>query len=156
MTGAVKPLSLHATIVAIGEAGVLVRGGSGAGKSRLARALIAEGVARGLFARLVADDRVWLSVAAGRIIARAPPQIAGLIEERGTGLLAVAHEGAANVRCIVDLDIVDTPDGRPPRLPEAGDEADAIEGVSIPRIRLARDVGPMEGALRVLNRLSRV
>ena len=37
MTGAVKPLSLHATIVAIGEAGVLVRGGSGAGKSRLAR-----------------------------------------------------------------------------------------------------------------------
>ena len=156
MSGGGKHVSLHATIVAIGEAGVLVRGESGAGKSRLAQALLAEGRARGLFARLVADDRVRLAVAAGRVIARAPPQIAGLIEERGTGLLVVGHEDAVNVCCIVDLDLADTADGRPPRLPEAGGEADTLEGVSIPRIRLARDVGPMEGALRVLNYLARV
>ena len=122
-------------------------------------------VASGLRASLAREDRQLSSVIAtaetviGPLLGEAPAEVLDprrLIEERGTGLLAVAHEGAANVRCIVDLDIVDTPDGRPPRLPEAGDEADAIEGVSIPRIRLARDVGPMEGALRVLNRLSRV
>jgi serine kinase of HPr protein (carbohydrate metabolism regulator) len=156
MGAEIKIVSIHATLVAIGEAGVLVRGESGAGKSRLAQALLAEGRARGLFARLVADDRVRLSVAAGRVIGRAPPRIAGLIEERGTGLLVVAHESAANVRCIVDLERADASDGRPPRLPEAGDEADMLEGVSIPRIRLARDVGPMEGAPRVLNYLARV
>ena len=156
METSIKTVSAHATMVAIGEAGVLVRGESGAGNSRLAQALLAEGRARGLFARLVSDDRVRLSVSAGRIIGRASPQIAGLIEERGTGLLVVAHEYAANVRCIVDLDLVDTADGRPPRLPEAGDEADTLEGVSVPRIRLAHDVGPIEGALRVLNYLARV
>ena len=48
---------IHATVVLVGEAGVLIRGASGSGKSALALALMSEAGRRGLFARLVGDDR---------------------------------------------------------------------------------------------------
>lgn len=146
---------VHGVIVAIGEAGVLIRGESGAGKSRLAQALVALGLARGQFARIVADDRVLLLARAGRVIARPPPAIAGLIEERGSGILPVVHEPRAIVRCLADLDPSAEPDGRHARLPEPDDTRDEIGGVSIARIRLDRDLAPGEAALRVLTRLAR-
>ncbi|QLP96335.1 MAG: hypothetical protein HZY79_01495 [Rhodoblastus sp.] len=59
------PLAIHASAVAVGESCVLLRGPSGSGKSAAALALIDLAGAHGLFARLVADDRVLRRAAAG-------------------------------------------------------------------------------------------
>ena len=88
----------HATAVALGPAaGVLILGPSGAGKSSLALRLMAFG------AQLVADDRVCLAVADGALIARAPAQIAGLIEARGAGILRAEALAQARIVLAVDL-----------------------------------------------------
>jgi hypothetical protein len=79
----VKTANIHATCIAIGAKGVLILGDSGAGKSDLALRLIDGG------ARLVADDRTELYVARGRLCARAPQSISGLIEVRGLGIVAL-------------------------------------------------------------------
>jgi HPr kinase/phosphorylase len=78
----VKTANIHASCVAIGAKGVLILGDSGAGKSDLALRLMDAG------ARLVADDRTELYAAKGRLMARAPASIAGLIEVRGLGIVA--------------------------------------------------------------------
>jgi hypothetical protein len=94
---------IHATALAIGEAGILIRGPSGSGKSRLALELIAEASRRGLFARLVGDDRVALAARGGRLVARGHPTIAGQIESRGEGILELGHEQAIVIRLLLDL-----------------------------------------------------
>jgi serine kinase of HPr protein (carbohydrate metabolism regulator) len=94
---------IHATALAVGEVGLMIRGRSGAGKSRLALELIAEANRRGLFARLVGDDRVAIAARGGRLIARGHPRIAGRIESRGEGILELGHEDAIVVRLVVDL-----------------------------------------------------
>ena len=90
-------LTLHATCVAVEGRGVLVTGPSGSGKSSLALALMAHG------ARLVADDRVTLSLRDGALWASCPPAIRGMIEARGLGLLAADALDGAAVRVVVDL-----------------------------------------------------
>ena len=95
--------AIHATALIVGTIGVLIRGPSGAGKSRLALALIERAAARGGFAALVADDRVALTVAGGRLLARCPPTIAGLVERRGHGIVGRPYEKAAVVGLVVDL-----------------------------------------------------
>ena len=120
---------VHASCVVIGEAGVLIRGASGAGKSTLARRLIDAALARGVFARLVADDRVLLSPASGRIVARPHDAVRDLIEIRGLGLAAVSGEYAAVVRLVVDLT-----DADPPRLPTTEDATAEVAGVPLPRL----------------------
>lgn len=57
-TGDPQLVCVHGTAAVVGEAGVLIRGASGAGKSSLALALVDAAAARGLFARLVGDDRI--------------------------------------------------------------------------------------------------
>ena len=89
---------IHATAVAIGEAGVLIRGAAGAGKSVLALALIAAAQQSGRFARLVADDRTGLSASAGRLVARPVPPLEGIVERRGLGLTPEPHLEAAVIR----------------------------------------------------------
>ena len=84
--------------MAVAGRGVLILGASGAGKSGLALRLIAQG------ARLVADDRVVLSRRGARLIARAPATLAGLIEARGVGILALPPLQEAEVALAVDLD----------------------------------------------------
>ena len=103
MPGQSRPVSLHGAAVAVGEAGVLIRGVSGAGKSSLALALVEAAVARGMFARLVADDRVLLEVLNGRLLARPHPAIAGRVERRGQGIGLVDHEAAVVLRCVLDF-----------------------------------------------------
>ena len=90
-------VNIHATCVAIDDVGVLLRGPSGAGKSDLALRLIDAG------AELVADDRVDLSRVAGRLVAAAPPALAGLVEVAGIGPLRMACRAQATVGLIVDL-----------------------------------------------------
>jgi HPr kinase/phosphorylase len=120
---------IHAGCVVIGEAGVLIRGASDSGKSRLARRLIAEAKGRGLFARLVADDRVALSAATGRLIGRPNRAIAGKMEVRGLGIVAAPHEDAAVIRLVADC-VTDTP----PRLPEDAERTVIIDGIALPRV----------------------
>ncbi len=76
---------IHANALLLGSAGVLLRGPSGAGKSGLGLELIHLAQGRGLFARLIGDDRVALVRRHGRLVARPHPAIAGAIEERGRG-----------------------------------------------------------------------
>lgn len=77
-----QELTLHASCVALGERAVLLAGPSGSGKSSLALALIALGY------QLVADDYTILTASNGRLLARSPPRLAGLIEVFGVGLIA--------------------------------------------------------------------
>jgi serine kinase of HPr protein (carbohydrate metabolism regulator) len=120
--------TVHASCVVVGEAGILIRGPSGSGKSRLAREILAAAGAS-TFARLVCDDRVHLENRSGRLLARAVPAIAGRIEMRGVGLLAVPYEPAAVVRLVVDAS---SEHGE--RLPQERDDAVDVCGVTLPRI----------------------
>lgn len=110
------PLNIHATCVRLdgaatafgapGDAGVLLLGKSGSGKSDLALRLIAAG------ATLVADDRCELFMSRGRLFARSPAKLAGLIEVRGVGILEFPHAPRARIALVVELG----PDA--PRLPD--------------------------------------
>ncbi len=121
--------TIHAGCVVIDEAGILIRGASGVGKSTLARTLLEKAEAGGRFARLVSDDRTRLTAAHGRLIARPVPSIAGLIEIRGIGIVSMPYEPSSVVRLIVDL--VET--GKVPRLPDAEEIAECLCGIMIPR-----------------------
>jgi len=122
---------IHATAVVIGECGVLIRGASGAGKSALAGALIAQAAASGRFARLVGDDRVSVSAAGSAPVVRPHPAIAGTIEQRGEGILAAPYETAAAVAAVIDLC-----DAKTERFPEDDDQFAELSGHRLPRLAL--------------------
>ncbi|WP_156348208.1 HPr kinase/phosphorylase [Sphingomonas sp. Leaf34] len=89
---------LHATTVAIDGMAVMIEGVSGSGKSDLALRLIDRG------ASLVSDDQT-LVVRSGKILlARAPATIAGRIEVRGLGILAMPHVEDVPVGLLVRVD----------------------------------------------------
>ena len=144
---------VHATVVVVGEAGVLIRGASGSGKSALALALMDGATRQGLFTKLVGDDRVQLTASAHRLMAKGHPAIAGLIEERGTGILPVGHEPAAIIRCVVDFTAQEPPGG-PPRLPEPADLQVRLEGIDLPRMALSAGMPIPEAARRILTYLA--
>lgn len=79
------------------DAGVLLLGDSGAGKSATALALIAMG------ARLVSDDRTELFVREQILWGRAPARLAGLIEARGVGIVTLPHDAEAPIALAVEL-----------------------------------------------------
>jgi len=93
---------LHASCVAWAGRAALILGRSGAGKSALALQLMAFG------ADLVSDDRTEVQAEGGRLIARPPAAIQGLIEVRAIGLLRVPFVGQAEVALVVDLDKTET------------------------------------------------
>jgi serine kinase of HPr protein (carbohydrate metabolism regulator) len=124
--------TIHASAVLVGARAVLIRGPAGSGKSRLALALIDAAAAGPLrFARLVADDRVEIEAANGRVLARAPATLAGLIEVRGLGIRHVPHEPVAALGWILDLAAGDAE-----RLPDP-DQTAMIAGVALPRLAVA-------------------
>ncbi len=120
----------HASAVLIGERAVVIRGPSGSGKSTLALALL-HAAKSGLlpYARLVADDRVKLFSAHGRLLATAPEAIFGMIEARGLGIRRTDCETLAAVGLIVDLVAEDGA-----RMPEANACETKILGVKVPRL----------------------
>lgn len=133
VTSPVPSETVHATCLVLGEAGILIRGAAGAGKSSLALELLDHADAAGRHARLVGDDRVRLSRHHGRVVARPNPALCRLIEIRGLGVRRLAQAAqAAVVRLVVDL-VVETP-----RLPERGAEDAAILGVRLTRVVLER------------------
>ncbi|WP_375396415.1 HPr kinase/phosphorylase [uncultured Sphingomonas sp.] len=109
---------LHVTCVAIGDHGVLIAGDSGAGKSDLALRLIDRG------AVLVSDDYTRLRPCDCRLMARAPVTIAGRIEVRGLGIVAMPHRESVEIVLLVML--TDTPERLPP-----GDMRRSIAGVPV-------------------------
>lgn len=90
------------------DAGVLLLGESGRGKSDLALRLIERG------ARLVADDRTEIFVESGALFARAPATIAGLLEARGVGIVTLPF--AAQARIALAVEMIET--GYVPRMPQ--------------------------------------
>lgn len=98
---------LHASCVRLGDAGVVLLGPPGSGKSDLALRLIDGG------ARLVADDRLAVERCGGIVIGRAPECIAGLIEVRGLGIMRIEHCASSPLCLVVALSTE-----APPRLPE--------------------------------------
>ncbi|HVU20842.1 MAG TPA: HPr kinase/phosphatase C-terminal domain-containing protein [Rhizomicrobium sp.] len=88
-----------AALGAPGTAGVLLFGKSGSGKSDLALRLMVLG------AKLVSDDRTELFVESGKLCARAPKPIKGLIEARGVGIVALPHAAKARVALAVSLEL---------------------------------------------------
>jgi serine kinase of HPr protein (carbohydrate metabolism regulator) len=138
--------TVHATAVLSGADGVLIRGPSGSGKSTLALALIERG------GRLIADDRIMLSCAHGRLVASASQATAGMIELRGRGILTVPHEPCGVIRLVVDLLDRDALE----RMPEAAQLSVALLGVDLPRQPVpAVDFGAIrlvEAALAALSR----
>ncbi len=127
---------VHASAVAIAGRGVLIVGASGSGKSGLALRLMALG------ATLVADDRVSLQRADGRLWASAPDRLRGLIEARGLGILRVPACDAALLALAVDLDR--SPEARLPQ-PLTFTRL----GVDI-RLLLGRDVPNLASALMAM------
>jgi len=100
--------TIHASGAAIAGQGVLILGASGSGKSTLLLQLL------GLGATLIGDDRLCISVEDDVVTASAAPNLAGLVEARGIGILAAPTCGAARIRLVVDLDQPE-PERLPPR-----------------------------------------
>ncbi len=115
---------IHGTCVALGRSGVVLRGPPGSGKSDLALRLIDGG------ARLVADDRIELDVAAGELFASTPAAIAGLLEVRGLGVARMPSVERVRVAVVVDLVAADAIE----RLPAQA--TCELLGVSVPRVRV--------------------
>ena len=142
----------HATAIIVGTTGILVRGRSGGGKSTLAHELLASAASAGRFAAFVADDRVELVAAGGRLVARAPVSIAGLAELYGRGILSVPHEPAAVIALVVDL----LPPDEIPRMPDEADGKTVLEGVPVARIAAPErslDVGRLLVAAALVERI---
>jgi HPr kinase/phosphorylase len=122
--------SVHASAVRVGNRAVLIRGASGAGKSRLAFDLILAGRAGQIgTAVLVGDDRVHLTVRQGQLVVHPARELAGLIEIRGLGIRRCDFVGEAVVGLVVDLAAADAE-----RLPPPEALQTQISGIKVPRI----------------------
>ncbi|MEQ8325833.1 MAG: aldolase [Parvibaculum sp.] len=145
-----EPLYMHGTCVSCGARAVLLRGPSGSGKSDLAFRLVREDPSGET--RLVADDQVALHVGPPGLVASAPAALAGLLELRGLGLVAVPARAEAPLALLVDLVARDAV----PRLPEARYETllevrlpvlalHAFDGTASLKLRLALETLPDSG-----------
>ncbi|MBV7259418.1 HPr kinase/phosphorylase [Erythrobacter crassostreae] len=130
---------VQASAVAIAGRVLMIEGPPGSGKSSLALALIDRG------AKLIGDDAVTLSVDSGQIIASPPPNIAGLIEVRGIGLIKLPLGEPAPLSLILSLG------EKGPRLPETIAHREIL-GISIPTLPfLPGEIAPAVRAEWALN-----
>lgn len=132
----------HASCVAVNGTGILIRGASGAGKSRLVHKILLAAPVHGFTAMLVADDRVALTVRSGRVIASPPDTLKGLIEVWGLGIARLPYLEEAPVGLVIDL----MEQGEIPRMPDTIQSTISLQGVTLPR---AFALTP-EGSLEVL------
>ncbi len=143
------PLTVHASAVAVGEVGILIFGHSGSGKSSLALSLLALAAEAGRFARLVGDDRIELVGRNCRLLARGHPLIHGMIEQRGRGMLRLAHEPTVVIRLAVDL----LPVAELARYPQPAERQVELCGVKLPRLALSSDRSSYDCARLVMTYL---
>lgn len=104
--------TLHASSVAVEGRAVLIEGRSGSGKSDLALRLIDRG------ATLISDDYTLVVRRDGLLFARAPETIAGKIEVRGIGIVAMPMITDVPVALVVrlDADVLRMPERRMRRI----------------------------------------
>jgi len=133
--------TLHASTVALDGRAVLISGPSGSGKSDLALRLLDRGFV------LVSDDQTVVKKDGDRLIATAPPTIAGKLEVRGIGIIDMERAENVPIALAVELtsDIQRLPDDSRERL---------ILGVHLPLISInaAEASAPSKVAL-ALNRM---
>jgi len=133
--------TVHACAVLVGARALLIRGPAGSGKSQLTLKLI-EAANSGVlpFARLVGDDRIRLEPCHGRLLARAPDTLAGLIEVRGLGIRQLPYEPVAVIGSAVELA---APDAR--HLPEQAEVE--VEGITLSQLKIAEGRDPYPSVL---------
>ena len=115
--------TVHGSTVAIEGRAVLITGPSGSGKSDLALRLLDRGFT------LVSDDQTIVRRDGNRLIANAPPNIAGKLEVRGIGIMEMDHLSNVPVALLIEL----TSDIQ--RLPDDSRER-PILGVKLPLITI--------------------
>jgi serine kinase of HPr protein (carbohydrate metabolism regulator) len=89
--------TVHASTVAIDGRAVVIMGPSGAGKSDLVLRLLDRGFT------LVSDDQTLVKRDAERLIASAPPNIAGKLEIRGIGIVDMETVSDVPIALLVEL-----------------------------------------------------
>lgn len=123
---------LHGTCVTLGSAGAVLLGRPGSGKSDLALRFIftplPELMGKPL---LVADDQIEIERQDARLIARCPSTIAGQMEVRGVGIVAVPFAQETNLCLAVRL----TEREAVERLPDRSETME-IAGVFVPSLAL--------------------
>lgn len=112
---------IQASAVAIEGRAVILEGPPGSGKSSLALSLIDRG------ASLIGDDGVMLARGGDRLLASPPPNIAGLLEIRGVGLVSLPTVADVPVALVLTL----VGEGHAERLPGMLVTRDYL-GVAIP------------------------
>jgi serine kinase of HPr protein (carbohydrate metabolism regulator) len=89
--------TIHASTVATDGRAVLITGPSGSGKSDLALRLLDRGFT------LVSDDQTIIRKDGNRLLASAPPTIAGKLEIRGIGIVEMDRVENVPVALVVEL-----------------------------------------------------
>jgi serine kinase of HPr protein (carbohydrate metabolism regulator) len=115
--------TIHASTVASEGRAVVIAGPSASGKSDLALRLLDRGFT------LVSDDQTILKRDGDRLVASAPPNIAGKLEIRGIGIVEMATVGDVPVALFVELT------SEIQRLPDDSRER-PILGVQLPLITI--------------------
>ena len=115
--------TVHGSTVAVDGRAVLITGLSGSGKSDLALRLLDRGFT------LVSDDQTIVRREGDRLIASAPPTIAGKLEIRGIGIVDMDRIDNVPVALLVEL----ASDFK--RLPDDGRER-PILGVPLPLVSI--------------------
>jgi len=136
-----EPLIIQASAVALDGRALAIIGAPGSGKSTLALALIDRG------AVLIGDDAITLSRRGDTVWASPPPNITGLIEVRGIGLVTLPVSPAVPLALVLDLDghPERQPERRPERLPEIVPSREML-GLAIPCLTF--EPGTIAPALR--------
>lgn len=120
--------NFHASCVAIGEFGLLIRGASGSGKSDLVLRLLDE--VRGV--SLVADDQVIIVEHDGVLIASAPTTLVGKLEIRGQEIVTRPYLGSVKLSHIIDL----VEQAEISRMPEVSELQTSFLNHVFPRLKL--------------------
>lgn len=126
---------IHATAIAIGERAAIIRGPSGSGKSDLALRCLGFSPTELLSqpVTLVGDDQIDLEPVSTGLRVRSVPNLSGLLEVRGIGVVPVrAVTAEASAVLLVDLSNESEIDRMPDPWPYA-----AVAGVRLPVLKLA-------------------
>jgi serine kinase of HPr protein (carbohydrate metabolism regulator) len=132
--------TVHASTVALDGRAVLITGPSGSGKSDLTLRLLDRGFT------LVSDDQTLVRKDGSRLLASAPPTIAGKLEIRGIGIVDMDRVEDVPVALLVEL----TSEIR--RLPDDSRER-PILGIPLPLITI--DAMPASAPSKVALALDR-